>query len=56
MNKQAYEKPVLRRVRLEVSTSVLSVCNTSGVASPKDWPTPGLGCALNFCYTIISPP
>mgnify|MGYP003574257795 CR=1 FL=1 len=27
--KRAYEKPVLRKVKLEVKTSVLAVCNTS---------------------------
>ena len=28
--KQAYEKPALRKVRLEVRTSVLSACHLSG--------------------------
>ena len=28
--KQAYERPVLRKVRLEVRTSVLATCHLSG--------------------------
>ena len=33
--KLAYEKPVLRKVRLEVKTSVLAVCNSSIVPTPQ---------------------
>jgi len=50
MNKQTYQKPMLRRVRLEVKTSVLAVCNMSTVTQPKDFPLPG-SCRLNGCYT-----
>jgi len=32
--KQAYEKPVLRKVRLNVKNSVLSSCNVSGTTTP----------------------
>jgi len=49
--KQAYEKPLLRKVRLEVKTSVLATCNTSVVSTPMDIPTPGAGCVANMCYT-----
>lgn len=49
--KRTYEKPLLRKVRLEPKTSVLSVCNTSTTATPTNSPTPGAGCALNQCYT-----
>lgn len=34
--KRAYEKPALRKVRLEVKTSVLAVCHTSTVATPNN--------------------
>jgi hypothetical protein len=50
-NKQAYEKPLLRKVRLEVRTSVLATCNTSTIPTPQDIPIPGGGCLDNFCYT-----
>jgi hypothetical protein len=32
--KQTYEKPVLRKVRLEVKTSVLASCNVSSSVTP----------------------
>lgn len=49
--KHRYEKPELRRVRLEVKTSVLDVCNNSIVTTAKDDPTPGAGCRINICFT-----
>ena len=42
--KRAYEKPVLRKVKLEVKTSVLAVCNTSTSTTPA--PCNQVG---NFC-------
>ena len=52
-NKQAYEKPLLRKVRLEVKTSVLAACNTSAVSTPGTGVAPAtLGCKLvTMCYT-----
>jgi hypothetical protein len=49
--KQAYHKPVLRKVQLEVTTSVLATCNTTTNLTPKNIPTPGAGCSANMCYT-----
>lgn len=49
--KTQYEKPSLRKVRLEVKTSVLSVCNTSFTSSPKNTPEFGAGCVDNHCLT-----
>ncbi len=47
--KQAYEKPALRKVRLEVKTSVLASCHSSVVTSPQTAPVP---CKLNnICAT-----
>jgi hypothetical protein len=34
--KSSYEKPELHKVRLDVKTSVLSVCRTSIVVDPAD--------------------
>jgi hypothetical protein len=48
--KQLYHKPLLRKVRLEVKTSVLGVCNTTSNLTPKSLPTPTT-CAINNCYT-----
>ena len=46
--KLEYQKPSLRRVRLDIRTSVLSVCNTSIVSQPKGV----LGCKLDpACFT-----
>jgi len=45
MKKQAYVKPALRKVRLEVKTSVLGVCHTSTVSSPLI--PGGLPCKIN---------
>jgi hypothetical protein len=43
-----YERPELRKVRLDIKTSVLTVCNTSIVTTPM---TP-LGCKNDpTCYT-----
>lgn len=45
-NKQNYEKPVLRKVRLEVKTSVLATCNnSSGGAAEPDCNLPISSCA-----------
>lgn len=49
--KQVYEKPLLRKVRLEIKTSVLDVCNTSTAVQPTDVPVLGAGCIANMCYT-----
>jgi hypothetical protein len=46
--KKAYEKPILRKVRLEVKTSVLATCNTTSVSTAKDLP---LTCQVTGCYT-----
>ena len=46
--KQAYEKPVLRKVRLEVLTSVLATCNNSIPGSGYTEPLP---CNISPCYT-----
>ena len=53
--KQAYHKPVLRKVQLEVATSVLATCNTSQSATPKNVPTFGAGCLVNNCYSNTNP-
>ena len=44
--KPTYEKPVLRKVRLEVKTSVLVDCNTSVSTTPVDV----AGCNVTGCY------
>jgi hypothetical protein len=50
--KQAYDKPLLRKVRLEVKTSVLAACNTSAVSTPGVGVAPvTLTCKINNCYT-----
>lgn len=46
-----YERPILRRVRLEVRTSVLAVCNTSTDVQPVNDPVPGT-CAMNGCSLL----
>jgi hypothetical protein len=46
-NKKEYEKPELRKVRLEVKTSVLAVCNTSTVWQPANGP---VSCKIIVCY------
>ena len=48
--KQAYEKPLLRKVRLEVKTSVLAACHFSTAQQPMDDPIPGAGCRVNQCF------
>ena len=48
--KQAYQKPLLRKVRLEVKTSVLAACHFSTALGPMDDPIPGAGCRVNQCY------
>lgn len=43
--KQAYERPKLRKVRLDIKTSVLSVCRTSLDIDPApSCQTPEAGC------------
>lgn len=48
MNKKTYQSPTIKKVQLEVTTSVLAACRTStsynrvGVANCKLW--------LNFCW------
>ena len=51
--KQVYEKPLLRKVRLEAKTSVLATCNTSTFTQPRDVPVLGAGCGplANNCFT-----
>ena len=44
--KQAYEKPELRRVRLEVKTSVLVTCNVSSSTTPS----PGCNVVGSDCH------
>ena len=53
--KRAYQKPVLRKVRLEVKTSVLSTCHTSQTQQPNGVPDPLKNCALNMCFTNTHP-
>lgn len=45
--KKVYEKPMLRKVSLEVKTSVLAVCHTSLVSSPNSGPA-------SPCHTPVS--
>jgi hypothetical protein len=50
--KKPYEKPLLRKVRLEVRTSVLAVCNTSTNFDPKT----DVACSAAFgCYNPPTP-
>ncbi len=49
--KQDYQKPELRKVRLEAKTSVLSSCNTSVITQAKNDPVPGAGCRVNMCFS-----
>jgi hypothetical protein len=51
--KRVYEKPLLRKVRLEVKTSVLAACNTSAVTTPSASVT--ANCKINLCYTSNLP-
>lgn len=53
--KQAYEKPVLRKVRLDVKTSVLSACNSSTNATPDATPFGGKTCKTSGCMTPPPP-
>ncbi len=53
-DKQAYDKPRLRKVRLEVKTSVLADCNTSIVSQPSNYPVTGT-CKYNQCYNSNLP-
>lgn len=47
--KPEYQKPLLRKVRLEIKTSVLTVCNTSIVTTPQQSPTQT--CKITNCLT-----
>jgi hypothetical protein len=47
-NKKLYERPVLRKVRLEVKTSVLATCNNSVPGSAK---TQAVPCNISSCST-----
>ena len=49
--KQVYEKPLLRKVRLEVKTSVLAVCNISNSQTP----TPGCNLPASACFNYPRP-
>lgn len=49
MNKEPYEKPALRKVRLEIKTSVLAVCHTSPSQIPKIQGS-GQACWITHCY------
>jgi hypothetical protein len=44
--KRVYEKPALRKVRLDVKTAVLAVCNISATSDPVG----GLGCMMTGCF------
>jgi len=48
--KQVYEKPALRKVRLDVKTAVLAECNLSNVADPAPL------CAVEGSYCILVSP
>ena len=50
--KRSYEKPELRRVRIEVETSVLASCHTSSATQPLGSPLPGVGCRINLCADL----
>jgi hypothetical protein len=47
-NKKPYERPSLRKVRLEVKASVLGVCSQSPANIVKVGTT---GCTVTHCYT-----
>lgn len=49
--KQAYEKPSLRKVRLEVKTSVLSTCHNSQTVTPNNQPLGGSPCSVSGCMS-----
>lgn len=52
--KQAYEKPSLRKVRLEVKTSVLAACHTSLISTPNTSYDPnGSACKILQCATPL---
>jgi hypothetical protein len=46
--KKVYEKPMLRKVRLEVKNSVLATCHTSTSISAK---TADFPCNVVTCFT-----
>jgi len=51
MNKKKYEAPVVKRVKLEVKNSILSVCHSSLIIDPEGL---GDGCRLNgLCATPV---
>ena len=53
--KRIYAKPLLRKVRLQVSNSVLAACNTSFNNGPANVPEAGEGCVSNQCFTKTTP-
>jgi hypothetical protein len=48
-DKKRYQKPELRKVRLNARTSVLATCNTSGDITPAEIGPGGRPCNLTFC-------
>jgi hypothetical protein len=46
--KRVYEKPALRKVRLDVKTAVLATCNSSTISTPEDSGIP-VTCAISLC-------
>jgi len=50
-NKRAYEKPSLRKVRLEVKTSVLATCHNSQTNTPNNQPLGGQSCQFSGCMS-----
>lgn len=44
MNKKPYKAPVVKKVRLEMSTAVLAVCHSSTVGDSRTAPT---GCRIS---------
>ena len=36
MNKKPYEAPTVKKVRLEIKSAILAVCNTSSNVTPYD--------------------
>ena len=47
--KEAYQKPLLRKVQLEVRTSVLAACHTSTQTQPNEGDP--LFCWVTECFT-----
>jgi hypothetical protein len=47
--KRVYEKPALRRVRLDVKTAVLATCHSSTITTPDDTGVGGGACSISGC-------